>query len=33
MVRKGVARKKKIVRSTTKLTTLDDFLGDEGKRD
>src|ERR1043165_580683 len=31
--KKHVARKKNIVRSTTKLTTLDDFLGKEGKRD
>jgi ribosome-binding protein aMBF1 (putative translation factor) len=29
----GMARKKKVVRSTAKLTTLDDFLGEEGKRD
>lgn len=28
-----MARKKKVVRSTAKLTTLDDFLGKEGKRD
>ncbi len=31
--RKNVARKKKAIRSTAKLTTLDDFLGEEGKRD
>ncbi|WP_245333533.1 hypothetical protein [Bradyrhizobium guangdongense] len=31
--KKTVARKKKAVRSTAKLTTLDDFLGEEGKRD
>ena len=28
-----MARKKKVVRSTAKLITLDDFLGEEGKRD
>jgi len=28
-----MARKKKAVRSTAKLTTLDDFLAEEGKRD
>lgn len=28
-----MARNKKAVRSTAKLTTLDDFLGEEGKRD
>jgi len=28
-----MARKKKVVRSSAKLTTLDDFLGAEGKRD
>ena len=28
-----MARKKKVSRSTAKLTTLDDFLGEEGKRD
>ena len=28
-----MARKKKVVRSTARLTTLDDFLGKEGKRD
>lgn len=28
-----MARKKKAVRSTAKLTTLDDLLGKEGKRD
>lgn len=33
MARKDVIRKKKIVRSTAKLTTLDDFLAEEGKRD
>lgn len=32
MARKAAARKKKVIRSPTKLTTLDDFLG-EGKRD
>ena len=31
--RKTVARKTKAVRSTAKLTTLDDVLGEEGKRD
>jgi hypothetical protein len=25
--------KKKVIRSTAKLTTLDDFLGEEGTRD
>src|SRR5258708_18634676 len=29
----NMARKKRAVRSTAKLTTLDDFLGEEGKRD
>jgi ribosome-binding protein aMBF1 (putative translation factor) len=29
----NMARKKKVIRSTAKLTTLDDFLGEEGKRD
>ena len=29
----NVARKKKAIRSTAKLTTLDDFLEEEGKRD
>lgn len=33
MARKTAARKKKVIRSTTKLTALDDFLGEEGKRD
>ena len=28
-----MARKKRGIRSTAKLTTLDDFLGEEGKRD
>jgi len=28
-----MARKKKAIRSTAKLTTLDDFLGEDGKRD
>lgn len=28
-----MARKKKVIRSTAKLTTLDDFLGAERKRD
>ena len=28
-----MARKKRVIRSTAKLTTLDDFLGEEGKRD
>jgi len=28
-----MATKKKIVRSTAKLTRLDDFLGEQGKRD
>lgn len=31
--KKDVVRKKKVVRSTARLTTLDDFLGGEGKRD
>jgi len=31
--KKDAARKKKVIRSTAKLTTLDDFLGAEGKRD
>jgi antitoxin HicB len=31
--KKDVAGKKKAVRSTAKLTTLDDFLAEEGKRD
>ena len=31
--KKDMARKKKIIRSTAKLTTLDDFLGQEGQRD
>jgi hypothetical protein len=31
--KKTVARKKKVFRSTAKLTTLDDFLSEEGKRD
>lgn len=31
--KKDVVRKKKIVRSVAKLTTLDDVLGEEGKRD
>src|SRR6516162_884739 len=29
----NMARKKRGIRSTAKLTTLDDFLGEEGKRD
>jgi antitoxin HicB len=29
----NMARKKKVIRSTAKLTTLDDFLGEGGKRD
>jgi len=29
----NMATKKKAIRSTAKLTTLDDFLGKEGKRD
>ncbi len=33
MARKQVVRKKKTVRSTAKLTTLVDFLTEEGKRD
>ena len=33
MARKDAVRKKKIVRSTAKLTTLDNFLAEEGKRD
>ena len=28
-----MATKKKVIRSTAKLATLDDFLGEEGKRD
>jgi predicted DNA-binding protein (UPF0251 family) len=28
-----LARKKKLIRSTAELTTLDDFLGEEAKRD
>lgn len=28
-----MATKKKVIRSTAKLTTLDDFLGEEGTRD
>ena len=31
--KKNAARKKKVVRSTAKLATRDDFLGKEGKRD
>ena len=31
--KRDVARKNKVNRSTAKLTTLGDFLGDEGKRD
>jgi antitoxin HicB len=31
--KKDAARKNKVIRSTAKLTTLDDFLGKEGKRD
>src|SRR6266700_1379031 len=31
--KKNGARKKKAIRLTAKLTTLDDFLGEEGKRD
>lgn len=31
--KKTVTRKKKAVRSTAKLTTLDDVLGEEGNRD
>jgi antitoxin HicB len=31
--KKDAARKRKVIRSTAKLTTLDDFLGEEGKRD
>src|ERR1700740_556855 len=31
--KKNVARKKKAISSTAKLTTLDDFLGEEGRRD
>lgn len=33
MARKAAARKKKVIRSPTKLTTLDNFLGEDGKRD
>src|ERR1700745_210439 len=29
----NMARKKKAIRSTARLTTLDDFLGEEGKRE
>src|SRR5215469_18879364 len=29
----NMARKKKVSRSTAKFTTLDDFLGEEGKRE
>jgi antitoxin HicB len=29
----NMARKKPVIRSTVKLTTPDDFLGEEGKRD
>ena len=28
-----MATKKKVIRSTAELTTLDDFLGEEGTRD
>ncbi|UWU75716.1 helix-turn-helix domain-containing protein [Bradyrhizobium huanghuaihaiense] len=28
-----MAKKKRVIRSTAKLTTLDDFLGEEGKLD
>src|SRR5579863_10573675 len=31
--KKNVAGKKRVIRSTAKLTTLDDFLAEEGKRD
>jgi len=31
--KKNVAGKRRAIRSTAKLTTLDDFLGAEGKRD
>src|SRR6266851_407692 len=33
MMEIDMATKKKVIRSTAKLTTLDDFLGEEGKRD
>jgi len=33
MMETDMATKKKLIRSTAKLTTLDDFLGKEGKRD
>jgi ribosome-binding protein aMBF1 (putative translation factor) len=33
MMETDMATKKKVIRSTAKLTTLDDFLGKEGKRD
>jgi antitoxin HicB len=33
MMETNMAAKKKVIRSTAKLTTLDDFLGEEGKRD
>lgn len=31
--KKTLTRKKRAVRATTRLTTLDDFLGEESKRD
>ncbi|QQN65683.1 helix-turn-helix transcriptional regulator [Bradyrhizobium diazoefficiens] len=31
--KKDVVRNKRVIRATAKLTTLDDFLGEEGKRD
>jgi antitoxin HicB len=33
MMETNMATKKKVIRSTAKLTTLDDFLGEEGTRD
>jgi antitoxin HicB len=33
MMETNMATKKKVIRSTAKLTTLDDFLGEEGKRE
>ena len=33
MVKKAAVKKKRAVRSVARLTTLDDFLGEEGKRE
>jgi antitoxin HicB len=33
MMETNMATKKKVIRSTAKLTTLDDLLGEEGTRD